>query len=42
MIAGHDPQLERAIAIVLEELKKNPPKAPKRPTFPVKAAPPGR
>ena len=23
--AGHDPQLEKAVAIVLEELKKNPP-----------------
>ena len=25
VIAGHDPQLEKAIAIVMEELKKNPP-----------------
>ena len=27
VIAGRDPQLERAIAIVMEELKKNPPRA---------------
>src|SRR6266851_1162379 len=37
VIAGRDPQLERAIAIVMEELKKNPPASPKRPPFPVKA-----
>ena len=41
VIAGHDPQLERAIAIILEDLKKNPPKAPKRPPFPVKVVHPG-
>ena len=33
VIAGHDPQLERAIAWVLDELKKNPPVALKRPAF---------
>jgi tricorn protease len=38
VIAGRDPQLERAIAIVMEQLKKNPPQRPKRPAFPVKAA----
>ena len=37
VIAGKDPQLERAIAIVMEELKKNPPVKPKRPAYPVKA-----
>ena len=37
VIAGRDPQLERAIAIVLDELKKNPPLVPKRPAYPVKA-----
>ena len=37
VIAGRDPQLERAIAIVMQELKKNPPASPKRPPFPVKA-----
>jgi hypothetical protein len=34
--AGKDPQLDRAIAIVLAELEKNPPpRAPARPPFPV-------
>jgi tricorn protease len=33
MVAGHDPQLERAIQYVLEELKKNPPKQPAPPNF---------
>jgi tricorn protease len=32
---GRDPQLERAVQVVLEELKKNPPPQPKRPAFPV-------
>lgn len=36
VIAGKDPQLEKAIAIVLEQLKKSPPVAPKRPPFPVR------
>ena len=27
VIAGKDPQLERAIQVVMDELKKNPPKA---------------
>jgi tricorn protease len=31
---GHDPQLERAVAVALEQLKKNPPAEPKRPTYP--------
>ena len=35
VIAGRDPQLERAIQIVMDELKKNPPKSPKRPAYPV-------
>ena len=39
VIAGHDPQLERAIAWVKEELRKNPTVAPKRPPFPVKVKP---
>jgi tricorn protease len=38
VIAGRDPQLERAIAIVMEELKKNPPQHPKRPAPPVKTS----
>ncbi len=40
VIAGHDPQLERAIAWVQEELRKNPPKAVKRPPYPDKTARP--
>jgi tricorn protease len=36
VINGHDPQLERAIQVVMEELKKNPPKQLKRPPYPVK------
>ncbi len=36
VMAGHDPQLERAIQIVMEELKKSPPQQPRRPAFPVK------
>ena len=34
--AGHDPQLEKAIAVALEGLKKSPPKTPKRPPFPIR------
>ncbi|MDH4197009.1 MAG: hypothetical protein OEW05_06365, partial [Candidatus Aminicenantes bacterium] len=36
VMAGRDPQLEKAIQVVLEELKKNPPKTPQRPSFPVR------
>jgi tricorn protease len=33
--AGHDPQLEKAVEVLLEELKKHPrPPQPKRPPFP--------
>ena len=32
--AGHDPQLEKAIELVMAELKKNPPKVARRPAFP--------
>jgi len=31
---GHDPQLERAVAMALQLLEKNPPPTPKRPEFP--------
>jgi len=31
---GHDPQLERAVALALDALKKNPPPEPKRPAYP--------
>jgi tricorn protease len=36
VIAGHDPQLEKAIQIALDELAKNPPKKARRPDFPVR------
>jgi tricorn protease len=36
VIAGQDPQLEKAIAVVMEELKKNPPPSLKRPPYPVR------
>ncbi len=36
VIAGHDPQLEAAIRIILQELEKNPPKKPKRPPYPIR------
>jgi tricorn protease len=31
---GHDPQLEKAVELVLQELKKHPPKQPRRPEYP--------
>ena len=37
VIAGHDPQLEKAIEVVMAELAKNPPVRPKRPPYPNKA-----
>ena len=36
VIAGRDPQLEKAIEIVMKELAANPPKIEKRPAFPVR------
>ncbi len=36
VIAGKDPQLEKAIEVALDELKKNPPVEPVRPPFPPK------
>jgi tricorn protease len=39
VIAGKDPQLEKAIELALAELQKNPPVAPKRPPFPKRALP---
>ena len=33
--AGRDPQLEKAVQLALERLRKNPPAAPKRPKYPV-------
>lgn len=37
VIAGRDPQLEKAIEVIKAELAKNPPARPPRPTFPVKS-----
>jgi len=37
VIAGRDPQLEKAIEIVMSQLPKDPPAAPKRPPYPVRA-----
>jgi tricorn protease len=31
---GHDPQLEKAVALAMEELEKNPPKKVERPAYP--------
>jgi len=31
---GHDPQLERAVAIAMEQMKDHPVPQPKRPAFP--------
>ena len=39
VIAGHDPQLERAVAVTLEALRKNPVVKPTRPPFPDKTKP---
>jgi tricorn protease len=33
-MSGHDPQLEKAVALVMDSLKKNPPAEAKRPAFP--------
>lgn len=37
VIAGRDPQLEKAIEVIKAELAKNPPVRPQRPAYPVKA-----
>ncbi len=36
VIAGRDPQLDKAIEVVLKQLEANPPATPKRPPYPVK------
>jgi tricorn protease len=38
---GHDPQLERAVALALQQLEKNPVPTPHRPAFPNYQKPPG-
>jgi tricorn protease len=39
MLAGRDPQLEKAIEIALQALQANPPAVPKHPPYPNKVAP---
>jgi tricorn protease len=39
VIAGRDPQLERAIEIVLRQLEQTPPQTPERPPYPVRVRP---
>ncbi|MBE3071850.1 MAG: PDZ domain-containing protein, partial [Acidobacteria bacterium] len=36
VIAGRDPQLEKAIQVVMDDLKKAPPVKPKRPPYPIR------
>jgi tricorn protease len=36
VMAGHDPQLEKAIEVILKKIEESPKKLPKRPPFPVK------
>ena len=38
VIAGRDPQLEKAVELVMKELEKNPPKIDQRPAYPRRAA----
>jgi tricorn protease len=37
VIQGHDPQLEKAIEVVMEALRENPPEEPVRPPYPERA-----
>ena len=39
MLAGRDPQLEKAIEIAMAALQKNPPTQPKRPAYPNRVTP---
>ena len=36
VIAGRDPQLEKAIEVILEQLQQDPPSRPTRPPFPIR------
>jgi len=36
VIAGRDPQLEKAIEVILAELEANPPRDPRKPPFPIR------
>jgi tricorn protease len=40
VMAGRDPQLEKAVDVVMTELKKNPPKTPVHPAYPDKVVRP--
>ncbi len=42
VLAGRDPQLEKAIEVVLKKLEENPPTTPERPPFPRPAESPSR
>jgi tricorn protease len=37
IIAGRDPQLEKAIEVILAELEANPPTGPRKPPYPIRA-----
>jgi tricorn protease len=37
VLAGRDPQLEKAIEIVMEQLRAHPPRKPERPPYPTRA-----
>ena len=37
VIEGHDPQLEKAIEVIMEQLRENPPPDPERPPYPERA-----
>ncbi len=39
VVKGHDPQLEKALELVTDQLKKNPVRIPKRPPYPVEKRP---
>ncbi len=42
VIAGRDPQLEKAIEVALEQLEANPPKTYRKPAYPIRALPGAR
>ena len=37
VIEGHDPQLEKAIEVIMKALEENPPREPERPPYPDRA-----
>jgi tricorn protease len=36
VISGQDPQLEKAIEVILKQLRENPPEEPDKPEFPIR------